>query len=142
MVVLLALCMPLTVLAEVAPEDAARYRQAVMKALSGHNGAIRLIVAGRAGDPEKLAAHIAALVELSTEVEALFQEGSDLENDEALPAIWERPDAFAAAVADFESASEALGNAANGGDSEALGDALRQVGDACKACHESYRLDD
>ena len=59
--------------ADPAPEDAAKYRQSIMKALSGHNGAIRLIVGGKAGDPAKLAGHIEALEDLASEVGAVFQ---------------------------------------------------------------------
>lgn len=130
------------VAAEPAPADAAKYRQSIMKAISGHNGAIRLIVAGKAGDRSKLTSHIDSLSELTTEVDALFQAGSDLDDDEALPAIWEDPDAFAEAIAKLDSAVENLKVAGDSGDIQAIDDAHRQLGKACKGCHEKYRKDD
>ena len=128
--------------AEPAPEDAAKYRQAVMKALSGHNGALRLIVADRAGNAAKLTNHIEALANLADEVGDVFQAGSDLDDDEALPAIWENPDAFANAVTRFEEAAAALKTVAANNDIESVNSALKDFGDACKGCHEDFRLDD
>lgn len=122
-------------------EDAASYRQSIMKSLSGHNGAIRLIVAGRAGDPAKLADHVEAIAALASEVNALFPAGSDLEDDEALPAIWEDADRFAEAVARFEQAAAALHDAA-GGAVEDVDAAHRELGKACRGCHEDFRADD
>ena len=127
--------------AEPAPEDAAKYRQSIMKALSGHNGAIRLIVGGKAGDSAKLASHIEALEDLTSEVGAVFQEGSDLEDDETLPAIWENPDEFASAVSKLEEAVGTLAGTAGSGDMEAVDAAHREMGKACKGCHEEFRVD-
>jgi cytochrome c556 len=122
-----------------APEDAAKYRQSVMKALSGHNGAIAMIVRGKAGNADNLASHIQALVNLKDETASVFAEGSDLDDDEALPAIWTDADAFAVAIKNFDAAVEALSEAAGGGDMQALDAAHREVGKSCKGCHEDFR---
>ena len=136
---LITLAISMAVIAEPAPEDAAKYRQSIMKALSGHNGAISMMVRGKAGDPDNLGNHIQALVNLKAEIESVFKEGSDLEDDRALPAIWENADAFADAIENFEAAVEALSDVADGGDMPAIEAAHRDLGKACKGCHEDFR---
>ena len=113
-----------------------------MKALSGHTGAISMIVRGKAGDQSRLAKHAEALANLGAEVEAVFQEGSDIEDSEALQAIWGEPDEFADAVANLETAIATLSDVAGGGDMQATDSAFREVGKACKGCHERFRIQD
>lgn len=137
----IAVCFSAASADHVAAEDAAKYRQSIMKALSGHNGAIRLIVAGKAGDPDKLADHIAAIASLAAEVDAVFPAGSNLEDDESLPLIWEDAEGFAEAVARFEEAAGAL-HGATGGAMQDIDAAHREMGKACKGCHEDFRVDD
>lgn len=129
------------VAADPAPEEAAKYRQSIMKALSGHNGAIRAIARGSAGDPDRLASHVEALVNLASEVHAVFQEGSDVEDSSALPAIWENADAFADVVANFEAAADALSDVPSD-DLAAVDAAQRELGTACRGCHDDFRADD
>jgi cytochrome c556 len=129
-------------MADTSPEDAAKYRQSFMKALSGHAGAVSSITRGIAGDPQYLDGHVEAIASLAAEMAAVFPEGSDTLESEALPAIWERPEDFAAAVADFSKAVDGLGEAAAGGDMAATEAAFREVGKACKGCHEDFRLKD
>ena len=136
---LIALAVSMLAAADPAPEDAAKYRQSIMKAMSGHNGAISMMARGKAGNPDNLASHVQALVNLAGEIDSLFSEGSDLEDDKALPAIWENADAFADAVQNFEAAVEAFSEVATDGDMPAIDAAQRDVGKACKACHEDYR---
>lgn len=138
----LVLGIPALAAADTSPEDAAKYRQSIMKALSGHNGVLSLTVRGRAGDPGKLRNHVAALDDLTTEVGAAFEVGGAVEDSEALPAIWDDPDAFADAVADFEAAVAALSEAADGDDMQAIEAAHKDLGKACKACHEDFRKKD
>ncbi|MDX1499145.1 MAG: cytochrome c [Woeseiaceae bacterium] len=130
--------------AEVAAEDAAKYRQYIMRALSGHNGAVSLIARAKAGDPGNVGKHTAALVALAAEIGPAFEAagGAPVEDTEALPAIWERPADFAAAVETFAAAVAALDAAAGGEDIAAVESAHRDVAAACKGCHEDFRLDD
>ena len=136
---LIALAVSMLAAADPAPEDAAKYRQSVMKAMSGHNGAISMIVRGKAGNQDNLANHVQALGNLTDEIDSLFNEGSDLEDDEALPAIWENADAFADAVENFATAVDAFSEVAGAGDIQAIDAAQREVGKACKGCHEDFR---
>ncbi len=136
---LLALAIVMTAVAKPAPEDAAKYRQSVMKAISGHNGAIAMIVRGKAGDPANLGNHIEALESLAAEVDALFAADSDIADDRSLPAIWENAAAFAEAVAAFETAVADLSEIADGGDMAAVDTAHRAMSKTCKGCHEDFR---
>ncbi|MDH3531606.1 MAG: cytochrome c [Gammaproteobacteria bacterium] len=128
--------------ADTSPEDAAKYRQSLMKALSGHNGMLSLTVRGKAGNPDNVVSHADALATLSAEVAAAFEGGGTFEDSEALAAIWEQPEAFAQAVADFDAAVAALGDVADSGDMQAIDGAHREVGKACKGCHEDFRQKD
>ncbi len=139
-ILLITLAISLAAVAEPVREDAAKYRQSIMKALSGHNGAISMMVRGKAGDPDNLGNHVQALVNLKGEIESLFEQSSDLDDDRALSAIWENPAAFADAIENFEVAVEALSEVADGGEIQAIDAAHRQMAKACKGCHEDFRL--
>lgn len=71
----------------------------------------------------------------------LWPEGSDtmsIDGTRAMPAIWDNHDDFLSKWGDFgEAAANIQQVAANG--QEALGPAVRNLGGACKACHDDYR---
>ena len=125
--------------AEPTAEDAYEYRESVMTALKGHAGAISRQVRGLAGDPDHVGSHAKAIAGLGSELHTIFAEGSNIEGSEALAAIWDEPEKFAEALANAEEAMAALGEIADGGDMEAIGNAFTNVGKACKGCHDSFR---
>lgn len=127
------------VVAETTVEDAFKYRKNIMEAMGGHAGALSMALRGLAGSAESAARHAEAMSGLGTEIGSIFQEGSDVEDSEALPEIWEEPEEFAEAVAKAEEALAVLKVAANDNDVQALGRAFRNVGKACKGCHERFR---
>ena len=61
---------------------------------------------------------------------------------EALPASWEQPEDFAAAVARFQQAADEFEAIAVGRDPAAIGPAMGGIGGSCKNCHDQFRLDD
>jgi len=130
------------VAAETTAEDALKYRQSIMTALKGHAGAISMQTRGLAGDPAHVSKHADAIAALAAELKTVFQEGSNVEDSEALPVIWEEPEEFAEALAKVEAATAALSEATASGNMEAIGGAFREVGQACKGCHERFRVDD
>jgi cytochrome c556 len=132
----------LPALADTTPEDALDYRKAVMTALRGNIGAASMIVRGLVEDDGHLVGHALGLANGAKEMERIFQEGSNVGDSEALPLIWEEPDAFAEAVAKMQAATAALVTAAEGGDREAIGAAFREVGGSCRGCHDRYRVQD
>ncbi len=129
------------VAAETSAEDAFKYRQYIMTALKGHAGAVSTQTRGLAGDSDYVSNHAKAIAGLGTELHTIFAEGSNVEDSEALPVIWEEPEEFAAAVAKAEEAMTALGVVADGGDMQAIGAAFMNVGKACKGCHERFRVE-
>jgi cytochrome c556 len=81
---------------------------------------------------------------MSTLVGDVFPEGTDAMAGEtnALMEVWDEPDAFADAVAEFEETSLALVEAAESGDKRQLAAAVKDVGASCKGCHDDFRRDD
>tara|TARA_B100000678_G_scaffold121700_1_gene101825 strand:+ start:8378 stop:8911 length:534 start_codon:yes stop_codon:yes gene_type:complete len=99
------------------------------------------------GDPDitEIQAATARLTELSSAVGNWFPEGSGPSSGvetEALPAIWEQPAEFEAAITQLQTAVADIDGAAQSGDVAAVGGAVRGLGAACKNCHDSFRLDD
>ncbi|MDH4071565.1 MAG: cytochrome c [Gammaproteobacteria bacterium] len=128
------------VLAEPTAEDALDYRKAVMTALRGHIGASSMITRGLVEDGGHLVGHAEGLASGAKELHRVFQEGSNVGESEALPAIWQQPEEFAAAIAKTEEATAAFVAAAKSGDREAIGAAFRNVGMSCRGCHDNYRV--
>jgi cytochrome c556 len=128
------------VTAETSDDNAFKYRQNIMTALKGHGGAIAMQARGLAGDPSQVANHAKAMAALGSELHLVFAEGSKVEDSEALDAIWEKPEEFAAAVTAAEEAMAALGEVAESGDMKAIGAAFRDVGKSCKGCHDNFRV--
>lgn len=127
-------------IAETTAEDAADYRTALMTSLRGHIGAASMIARGLVEDEGYLVNHARGLASSAKELHRLFPAGSNVGESEALPLIWEEPEAFAEAVVKLEQTTAAFVEAAEGGDEEAIGAAFREVGTACRGCHDRYRV--
>jgi cytochrome c556 len=69
----------------------------------------------------------------------LFPAGSGGEGTESLPNIWDDAAGFAKSVENFKTVAAAAA-ASNPADVGALGAQLGEIGKACGACHEVYRL--
>ena len=132
--------MGMQAIADTTPEDARDYRSAVMTALRGHIGAASMIARGLVEDDGHLVGHAEGLAAGAKELDRIFQEGSNVGDSEALPIIWEEPEAFAEAVAKMQAAADEFVAAAKSGDSEAIGGAFRNVGMSCRGCHDRYRV--
>lgn len=65
----------------------------------------------------------------------------EVEDSRALPAIWENMDDLNAKIAAFQEAAAQLQSVA-GTDLASLQGAIGGVGEACGACHDSYRADE
>lgn len=74
-----------------------------------------------------------------------FPEGTGMDagyDTEALPTIWEKPDEFEAAQQRLIDQSAAMASAAATGDAAATGELVKELGGACKNCHDTFRKDD
>jgi cytochrome c556 len=134
---LLAVAIPAD--AETSAENSIKYRHAVMDAMAGHTSAFSMIAFGMVDHPEFLQSHANALADAGAQLKMLFPEGSGEGETHALPAIWEEPEKFAAAIEEAEKATAALRDAAASGDRKTIVGAFKALGQSCKGCHENYR---
>ena len=58
---------------------------------------------------------------------------------EAKAVVWQQPQQFQAAIQRFSEATAALNNAAQQGNQAAAKSAFGQLGQSCKACHDTFR---
>ena len=123
----------------VASEGQVDYRQHVMAAVGGHMQALADIVRGKVEHAGHAAVHANALADLAEIAPTLFPAGA--EGGDTLPAVWENPEDFQAKLAAFREAAGAMRDAAASGDPMQVGMALRDVGQACKGCHDDYRAE-
>ena len=122
-----------------ATEGEVDYRQHTMAAVGDHMQAIVDIVRGKVSHVGHLATHGNAMADLAAIAPTLFPPGSG--GGDALPAIWEDEEDFKARLDAFKAAADAFKAAAVGGDVAVAGAAVRELGQACKGCHDSYRAE-
>lgn len=126
--------------ADTTPEDAYDYRTAIMESLRGHIRAASMSVRGLVEDRGQLVNHAKGLANGTAEFDYIFPAGSNVSDSEALPVIWEEPEEFAAAIKKVQQASAAFVAAAESGDAERIGGAFRELGGACRGCHDRFRV--
>lgn len=129
-----------------AKEDAMEARHGFMRMLALNMGPLAGMAKGEVEYDEAAASKAAANIEALTgyAVTDLFIEGTaegEVEDSEALPAIWENSDDFAAKFADLGDAAAGAGEAVKGGQ-ENVGPVVQRLGGTCKACHDDYRTKD
>ena len=124
------------------PENYIKYRQAMMSAIGGHMGASTQIVRGKVTPEGHLAMHAKALAELTTDIAALFPEGSDFGETKAKDVIWQEWDKFQEAADKTKQATAAFADAVAGGDADTIAAAHKDVGQSCKGCPEDFRQKD
>jgi cytochrome c556 len=88
-----------------------------------------------------LGAHAEGLANGAAELKHLFPAGSAVDDSQALPVIWEQPEEFQKAIQTAENATAAFSEAVAAGNKDAIGAAFRDVGAACRGCHDRFRLD-
>jgi cytochrome c556 len=123
-----------------AKEPIAEYRQAIMDAIGGHTGALKQIITGKVAFPQSARVHAEALAALAKMAEPVFPAGSGADTD-ALPAIWEKPEAFAKAMAAFQTAAADLGKQAGAPPAD-MANAFGALVKTCKGCHDDFRKKD
>jgi len=124
------------------PAEVVKYRQSVMKAMGAHMTAMSLVVKKQITDRAQLAAHAAALRDLSAGMAAFFPRGtgSDKTKTAAKNEIWQRFAEFEADFAKLQRESAALADAAKRGDK--FDAQFENVANACAACHRTFRVKD
>jgi len=89
--------------------------------------------------PEQAVPLAQTLVDDFAQLADLFPEDSQTGDTHALPVIWSDPDGFMAAYNNAATAAAALLAAAQSGDANAIGAAVKSMGAACGNCHTTYR---
>lgn len=118
------------------------YRQGVMRAIGGNAASLAAVIIDGAEDYRgNLAIHARYIVDMSRDIPALFPEGSDFGETNALPGIWEEQEKFARLSEDTHKAAVALLEAIEAGE-ENLGPRFREMGQSCTACHDEFRQSD
>ncbi|MCC7258519.1 MAG: cytochrome c [Gammaproteobacteria bacterium] len=121
------------------PEDAIKYRQAVMMTMAGHVNAINLIFTGKVEHQDALVGHAEALAAAGAQVDRLFPAGSGVGKTDALALIWQEGERFTKATQAARSATSQLRDAVRSGDRATIGRSLKPVFDSCKGCHDRYQ---
>jgi len=118
--------------------DPIAIRQAGQDLLSGDFSGIRAVVAAK-GDLTKLEAPAKAMARWIRTFPSQFPPGSDKGETKALPAVWSDRAGFEKAANALAEAADRLAAAAKAGNGEAVATEVKAVGDACTACHRTYR---
>lgn len=123
-------------------ENYIKYRQAMMKAIGGHTGAISQIMRGKVAPEGDLLMHSLALAALNRNLTRLFPEGSDFGETKAKEAVWSDWAKFEQAAGEAKQATADLAAKAAGGDRRQIANAWKAVGKSCKGCHKEFREKD
>jgi cytochrome c556 len=123
------------------PEDAIRYRQAVMTVIGEHFVRIAAVVKGQASYNKDELEHNAAVLRTMSELpwEAVMVPGSDRGNTTLSPLAMKEKDKFMTVAQQFQSAVQKLEQSSKSGDMEAVKAQFGEVAKSCKACHSTYR---
>lgn len=126
------------------PEDLVETRQDAMETLGDSAKTIAKFIQGEAGTVEDVQAAAATMAELAPHLPELFPEGTGqgVGDSDALPAIWENPDDFAARIEAAQAAIADLQPAAESDDPQTIRAAFAVVGQACSGCHDNFRAKD
>jgi cytochrome c556 len=114
-------------------------RQTGLDLLAADFAGIRAVVAAK-GDVKTLENPAKAMQRWAAVMPSLFPKGSETGgNTKALPEIWSDMAGFQKAAADLGVEAGKLAVAAKAGDADAVAALVKPIGDACGACHKTYR---
>ena len=116
-----------------------KYRQNVMKSVSGHMGAIVDILKNGLPLKDHIVDHALSMQQISRMTLSMFPEGSGKGRTKSKQVIWEQWSEFESAAGDFERESIKLVEVAQSGDMEELSKQVRATGKTCSGCHRNFR---
>ena len=139
---------PAAPVAPVTPEQARALfheRHEGMEAIGKANKTIKQALDSGSPDIGAIRTAAAKIDELAAKSPGWFPPGTGkdvLPKTRALPAIWEKPEDFAAKDRDLQAAAKAFKAAADSGDLNAVRARFADLGKTCKACHDTYRAEE
>lgn len=122
-------------------EGAIKYRKALMTAIKWNFDPIVATAKGEIPyDKAMVARRAAILAELAKLPEEAFVPGTDEGGDtKAKTEIWEQPEKFKAGFEQFQLKSNALAEAARGGDLGAIKARFQETAKTCQGCHDTFK---
>ena len=125
--------------AQAAGYDPIETRQAGQDLLAGTFNGIKALVASK-GDMKTVENSAKSMARWIKQFPSQFPKGSEEgHNTKALPVIWTDPAGFQKAANDLDVAATKLAELAKAGDTDGATAQVKVVGDACAACHKTYR---
>lgn len=130
------------------PANIVDYRKSTMRAIGGHMANLGAIAKGEVSFTDDAFGAAHAIHQMSMNLARLFPEGTGQgetgEESRSLPAIWEKPDEFQAAIEALQEESLKLAELTESGEFEQAAFA-RQVGmmgkEGCSTCHDGFRAE-
>jgi cytochrome c556 len=110
-----------------------------MQHFQANTQALNAVREGQVGAASHMLGRAVIIQQLATMLGDAFPAGSAGEGSRALPAIWENQSEFAARVQAIQEASNALVEAARGGNAEQVQAAQGALQQTCGACHMAFR---
>jgi cytochrome c556 len=123
------------------PDDAIRYRQAVMFIIGEHVGRMAAVVKGKQPYNREHFAQNAALVETLSKLplDAFLVAGSDKGDTKMRSEALRNQEKFKQATQNMETEVAKLVSAAKSGDFDVIQAQFGAVGKSCKECHRQFR---
>lgn len=123
------------------PEEAIRYRRAVMTVIGQHIGQLAGVIKGEVPYAKKEVVKDATVIKTMAGLpwEAAMVPGSDKGDTTLKPSALKEKDKFMTVAQQFEMMSQKLVDTAQNGDLEALKAQFGNVVQTCRACHSTYR---
>ena len=123
------------------PEEAIKYRQAVMTAQGWNMNAMGAMVKGdKPYDKAEFAKRAENLAALNKMIyEGFTIQNSDIGETKAKPEIWTMMEKFKGGIEKVSAESAKLVKAAQGNDFNAIKAQFGEVGKVCKGCHDNFR---
>jgi cytochrome c556 len=140
----LSLLLAGTAVAAVKPETAIHYRQAAYTMIGWNFGPMVQMVRGKSPwDGAAFTRHAERVASIAPQLLEGFPEGSGSGAEtEAKPEIWTDADGFKVKMDDFVRESQRLAEVARTGDEAKTREQFKTMAGTCKACHDTYRVDD
>ena len=119
--------------------DLIAVRQAAFDLNNGDFAFIRSVVAAK-GDVKPLEVPAKAIARWAGVIPTMFPPGTDKGgNTKALPEIWSDTAGFQKAAMNMQAAATKLAESAKADDADAVAADTKALGDACGACHRTFR---
>jgi cytochrome c556 len=115
------------------------YRQKVMQSIGANIGAVSDIMKFSLPYEANIAVHAEQISRAASLIPSAFEEELSEGLTDAKPEIWGDWETFKQYADDLKSASSTLAATAASGDPAAIGAQLKEVGGACKQCHDDFR---